>query len=75
MSNALVIMQKGESQNGCFKKAMHAKIYEKQTFFTPLIRTRPTNDYGVELSVVLIRFCSIFHLILCLVLELERIYS
>ena len=28
-----VIRQKGESQNGCFKKAKHAKIFEKQTFF------------------------------------------
>ena len=27
--------QKGESQNGCFKKAKHAKISEKQTFLTP----------------------------------------
>ena len=24
--------QKGESQNGCFKKAKHAKISKKQTF-------------------------------------------
>ena len=30
-----VIRQKGESQNGCFKKAKHAKISEKQTFLTP----------------------------------------
>ena len=29
-----VIRQKGESQNGCFKKAKHAKISEKQTFLT-----------------------------------------
>ena len=29
------IRQKGESQNGCFKKAKHAKISEKQTFLTP----------------------------------------
>ena len=28
------IRQKGESQNGCFKKAKHAKISEKQTFLT-----------------------------------------
>ena len=27
-----VISQKGESQNGCFKKAKHAKISEKLTF-------------------------------------------
>ena len=31
---SLVIRQKGESQNGCFKKAKHAKISEKQTFLT-----------------------------------------
>ena len=30
-----VIRQKGESQNGCFKKAKHAKMFEKQTFLTP----------------------------------------
>ena len=30
-----VIRQKGESQNGCFNKAKHAKISEKQTFLTP----------------------------------------
>ena len=27
-----VIRQKGESQNGCFKKVKHAKISEKETF-------------------------------------------
>ena len=35
-----VTRQKGESQNGCLNKAKHAKISEKQTFLTPLIRTR-----------------------------------
>ena len=30
-----VLKQKGESLNGCFKKAKHAKISEKQTFLTP----------------------------------------
>ena len=30
-----VIRQKGESQNGCFKKAKQAKISEKQTFLPP----------------------------------------
>ena len=29
------IRQKGESQNGCFKKTKHAKMSEKQTFLTP----------------------------------------
>ena len=33
--NALVIRQKGESQNGSFKKTKHAKFSEKRTFFTP----------------------------------------
>ena len=28
------IRQKSESQNGCFNKAKHAKISEKQTFLT-----------------------------------------
>ena len=29
------LQQKGESQNGCYKKAKHAKFSEKQTFLTP----------------------------------------
>ena len=29
-----VIRQKGKSQNGCFKKAKHSKISEKQTFLS-----------------------------------------
>ena len=33
--NSLVIRQKGESQNGCFKKTKHAKFSEKLTFLTP----------------------------------------
>ena len=32
---SLVIRQKGESQNGCYKKTKHAKFSEKQTFLTP----------------------------------------
>ena len=32
---SLVIMQKGESRNGCFKKTKHAKFSGKQTFLTP----------------------------------------
>ena len=31
-----VIRQKGEFQNGCFKKTKHAKFSEKRTFLTPL---------------------------------------
>ena len=30
-----VIRQKGESQNGCFKKTKHEKFFEKGTFLTP----------------------------------------
>ena len=33
-SNLSVMSQKGESQNGCFKKTKHAKFSEKQTFLT-----------------------------------------
>ena len=33
--NSSVIRQKGESQNGCFKKTKHAKFSEKRTFPTP----------------------------------------
>ena len=31
--NSSVIRQKGESQNGCFKKTKHAKFSEKCSFF------------------------------------------
>ena len=30
-----VIRQKGQSQNGCFKKTKHVKFSEKRTFLTP----------------------------------------
>ena len=30
-----VLRQKGESQNGCFKKTKHTKFSEKRTFLTP----------------------------------------
>ena len=33
--NTLVITQKAESQNGCFKKTKHAKFSKKRTFLTP----------------------------------------
>ena len=32
-----VIGQKGESQNGCFKKTKHVKFPEKRTFLTPCL--------------------------------------
>ena len=35
ISNSSVIRQKGESQNGCFKKTKHFKFSEKRTFLTP----------------------------------------
>ena len=35
MENSSVIKQKGESQNGCFKKTKHAKFPEKRTFLIP----------------------------------------
>ena len=34
-NKSLVIRQKGESQNGCYKKIRHAKFSEKRTFLTP----------------------------------------
>ena len=34
LCKSLVIRQKGESQNRCFKKTEHAKFSEKLTFFT-----------------------------------------
>ena len=34
-----VIRQKGEFQNGCFKKRKHAKFSEERTFLNPLKRT------------------------------------
>ena len=27
--------QKGESQNGCYKKTRYAEFFEEQTFLTP----------------------------------------
>ena len=35
------IRQKGESQNGCFKKGKHTKIPEKQIFLTPRFALLP----------------------------------
>ena len=37
--NSSVIRQKGQSQNGCFKKTKHVNSSEKRIFLTPLIRT------------------------------------
>ena len=37
-----VIREKGESQNGCFKKTRHAKIFRKTNISYPLI---PTSTY------------------------------
>ena len=38
--NSSVIRQKGESQNGCFKKTKHTKFSKKPNISYPLIRTR-----------------------------------
>ena len=46
--NSSVIRQKGESQNGCFKKIKHAKFSKKRTFLTPLIRTGTCAYQGVR---------------------------
>ena len=35
----IVLRQKGESQNGCFKKTKHSKFSEKHIFY-PLIRKK-----------------------------------
>ena len=37
---ASVVRQKGESQNGCFKKTKHAKFSERTNISYPLIRAR-----------------------------------
>ena len=42
-----VTRQKGESQNGCFKKTKDAKFSEKRTFLIPLIHTRTCAYQGV----------------------------
>ena len=34
MIKSLAITQKGESQNGCFKKTKHTKFFEKRIFLT-----------------------------------------
>ena len=38
-----VIRQKGESENGCFKKAKHVKFFKKTKISYPLIRTLITD--------------------------------
>ena len=45
--NSLAMRQKGESQNGCYKKTKQAKFYEKGTFLS-LIRTRKCAYQGVR---------------------------
>ena len=46
--NSSVIRQKGESQNGCFKKTKHAKFSAKMNIFNPLTRTRTFAYQGVK---------------------------
>ena len=47
-STSSVIRQKGESQNGCFKKTKHVKFSEKTNISTPLIGTRTCAYQGVR---------------------------
>ena len=48
MQKSSVIRQKGQSQNGCFKKTKHVEFSEKRTFFYPLIRTGTCAYQGVK---------------------------
>ena len=43
-----LIRQKGESQNGCFKKTKHTKFSEKWNISYPLIRTHTCAYQGVR---------------------------
>ena len=43
-----VIRQKGESQNGCFKKIKHAKFSKKQTFLPPWYTRTFFGKFGVH---------------------------
>ena len=43
-----LIRQKGESQNGCFKKTKHTKFSEKPNISYPLIRTHTCAYQGVR---------------------------
>ena len=54
--NSVVIRQKSESQNGCFKKIKHAKFSAKTNIFYPLIRTRTCAYRGIKN----VRFCGKF---------------
>ena len=54
--NASVIRQKGESQNGCFKKTKYAKFSEKQTVLTPWYAHILKQTCSWTLSVV--RMCA-----------------
>ena len=66
-NTSLVIKQKSESRNRCYKKTNHAKFFEKWTFLTPWhehVRIRfalmpyyrrlivcNTREYGIEFSI------------------------
>ena len=45
---SLVIKQNGESENGCYKKTMHVKFSEKQTFLIP---------WNVHFQIRLLPYC------------------
>ena len=47
-----VIRQKGESQNGCFKKTKHAKFSEKRT----LSGGKPCSFFGKLASFVFLKY-------------------
>ena len=55
---SLVVRQKSESQNGCFKKTKHVKFSEKRTFLTPDTHTYVRN---VRFSENLTCFVSLKH--------------
>ena len=46
--NSSVIRQKGESQNGCFKKTKQCQIFQKTNISHPLTRTHTSAYQGVR---------------------------
>ena len=62
-----VIMQKGESQNGRYKKTKHAKFSEKRTFLTPDTHTCAQSNIHFSENLVCfvflqqLEFCSSVH--------------
>ena len=52
--------QKGESQNGCFKKTKHAKFSEKRTFLTRWYAQVRVHIRGLEMYVFRKIWCALF---------------